>query len=175
MVAPGSWRGHPDAVVEETSPMPLKVETIAPFVTAAADVVRAETGMPVRRGKLWMEDGGIKVNGVAALISLLGQIEGLVMFNMATTTCLAFVSSMMGEDQTELDEMAQSGIAELCNVIAGRAATKLSNAGLFTDISVPSLIIGKDVTISILRLSRLVVPLETELGTLEVHLAIKEK
>jgi len=46
---------------------------------------------------------------------------------------------------------------------------------MFTDISVPSLIIGRDVTISVLRLTRLVVPLDTEMGIIELHLAVREK
>lgn len=155
--------------------MAIKLELVAPFVTAAAEVLHAETGTDVSRGQLRLDTGGIRVNGVAAMISLLGQVEGLVMFSMASDTCRALISRMVGEEFEELNELVQSGIAELSNVVAGRAATKLSNAGMFTDISVPSLIIGRDVTISVLRLTRLVVPLDTEMGIIELHLAVREK
>ena len=154
--------------------MGMRAEVVAPFVAAAVEVLSAETGVEVHRGKLWLETGGIRVNGIAALISLVGRVEGLVMLNLDTRSCLALVSAMIGEEQQKLNELVQSAVAELCNVIAGKAATKLSRLGMETNITVPSLIIGNDVTISILRLSRLVIPLEAQLGKLELHLALKE-
>jgi chemotaxis protein CheX len=82
---------------------------------------------------------------------------------------------MMGEQLAEFDELAQSGIAELGNVISGQAATRLSQTGVNVQISVPTLILGRGATISTLDFQRLVVPLETAMGTMEIHLALRPK
>ena len=86
----------------------------------------------------------------------------------------ALAAAMMGQEFETFDSLAQSGIAELGNVITGRASIKLAEAGFQADISPPTLIQGKAVTISTLDFSRLVVPLTTDLGELTVHLALRE-
>jgi chemotaxis protein CheX len=81
---------------------------------------------------------------------------------------------MMGETCADFDNLAQSGVAELGNVITGRASIKLSEAGYNCNISPPALILGKDITISTLDFSRIVVPLNTPLGEIVVHLALRD-
>ncbi|MGI6208607.1 MAG: chemotaxis protein CheX [Anaerolineae bacterium] len=154
--------------------MTLKPELISPFLVAAAEVLRAETGSAVQRGPLALERSAVTSQEVTALVTLVGQVEGTVLFSMSSETALGLVSRMMGEEFQRLDELVQSGIGELGNVIAGRAATKLSKMGLECTISVPTLIIGHGTVISTLDFQRLMVPLETELGDIQVHLAIRE-
>jgi chemotaxis protein CheX len=84
------------------------------------------------------------------------------------------VSKMMGQEFTEFDNLAQSGVAELGNVITGRATVKLSQLGYNTNISPPTLIQGHGIQISTLDFGRIVVPLTTEFGVIEVHLALRE-
>jgi chemotaxis protein CheX len=155
--------------------MSVKVEFLNPFVTAAAEVLRAEAGTEVSRGPLTLERSATTSSDVTTLISLVGDVEGMVLFTLSREMCLGLVSQMMGQEFTELDELVQSGIGELGNVIAGRAATKLSQMGYNANISVPTLIIGQGATISTLDFQRLVVPLDTPLGSLQVHLALRER
>ncbi|MHB0875720.1 MAG: chemotaxis protein CheX, partial [Anaerolineae bacterium] len=109
------------------------------------------------------------------LISLVGDVQGSVMYSMPTSMALGLVARMMGEPFEEFDELAQSGIGELGNVITGQAATKLSQTGITVDLSVPTLIIGRGATISTLDFQRLVVPLDTDLGTMHIHLALRPR
>jgi chemotaxis protein CheX len=82
---------------------------------------------------------------------------------------------MMGQEFSELDSLAQSGVAELGNVISGRATIKFSQAGYKADISTPTVVTGKGIEISTLDFPRIVVPLETGLGLITVHLALRIK
>ncbi|MHB0877690.1 MAG: chemotaxis protein CheX [Anaerolineae bacterium] len=155
--------------------MTVAVELVNPFIVAAAEVLRTETASEVRRGALALERSNITAMEVTTLLSLVGDVEGMVMLSMSSGTAVAIVSRMMGEEFPELDELVQSGIGELGNVISGRAVTKLSAAGYTTDISVPTLIIGRGATVSTLDLQRLVVPLEADFGLIQLHLALREK
>jgi chemotaxis protein CheX len=83
------------------------------------------------------------------------------------------VSKMMGQDFDELDALAQSGIAELGNVITGRAAILLAQAGFPADIAPPMLLVGRNMLISTLDVQRLVIPIETEMGKIEIQVALK--
>jgi len=152
----------------------MKREIIVPFVTAAAEVLVTETGVTLKRGKLSLQSFAVITDDVATLVGIVGGIQGMILLNLSLSTCLALLSRMLGYELTEFDELARSGIAELGNVIAGRAATKLSEAGRGADITVPTIIVGRGTRISAPSFPRLVVPLETTCGTLELHLAVRE-
>lgn len=153
----------------------VKVELVNPFVTAAAEILRAETGTEVTRGSLTVERSAATTGDLTALLTLVGDVEGMVMLSMSLGTALGMVGQMVGQEFEELDELAQSGIGELGNVITGRAATKLSAAGYDVEISVPTLIMGRGATVSTLDFQRLVVALETGFGPVQVHLALRER
>ena len=155
--------------------MSVALELVNPFIAAAAEVLRTETASEVKRGALALERSNITATEVTTLLSLVGDVEGMVMLGMSENTAKAIVSRMMGEEFSELDELVQSGIGELGNVISGRAITKLSASGYTTDISVPTLIIGRGATVSTLDIQRLVVPLEADFGLISLHLALREK
>jgi chemotaxis protein CheX len=57
---------------------------------------------------------------------------------------------MMGQEFAEFDNLAQSGIAELGNVITGAATVKLSKEGFDAEISPPTLVQGEGIQISTL-------------------------
>ncbi len=152
----------------------MNVRFMTPFVEAANEVLQAEVGMPVRRGKLALHKSSLTADDVTVLLSLVGQVQGVVLYGMSLPTSLALVSRMMGQEFNEFDTLAQSGIAELGNVITGRATIKLAEAGYIANISPPTLVQGKGVTISTLDFPRIVVPLICDLGEITVHLALRD-
>lgn len=153
----------------------MNVRFVNPFVIAAGEVLRSEIQTEVQRGELKLQRSSLTGNEVTALLTLVGDVEGVVMYGMSAEMALAFVSRMLGQPVEELNELAQSGIGELGNVITGRASTLLAAEGVSAVISVPTLIVGENVQISTLDFQRLVVPLITPYGTLEIHLALRER
>lgn len=152
----------------------MNVKFLNPFVEAATEVLQAEIGVSPVRGSLTLQKTALTTDEVTVLISLVGQVQGVVLYGLSVATGLALVSRMMSQHFPEFDSLAQSGVAELGNVITGRASIKLANAGAAADISPPTLILGRGVTISTLDFSRIVVPLTCDLGQITVHLALRE-
>ncbi len=153
----------------------MKAEYLNPFVEAAGEVIQAEVHLDIRRGELAVQHSAFTADEITVLISLVGQVEGLALYGMSIATGLALVSRMMAREFPEFDDLAQSGVAELGNVITGRASVKLTEAGLRSNISPPTLIQGKGVKISTLQFPRVVVPLIFELGEIQVHLALRAR
>jgi chemotaxis protein CheX len=151
----------------------MDVKLLNPFVEAAAEVLKVEVGTSVVRGELSLQKSSLTTDDVTVLIYLIGQVYGVVMYGMSSSTGLAMVSKMMDQELTEFDSLAQSGVAELGNVITGRTTIKFSEAGYVSTISPPTVISGKQVQISTLNFPRLVVPLQTEYGDVRVHIALK--
>jgi chemotaxis protein CheX len=150
------------------------VKFMNPFVEAATEVIKAEVGSEVRRGTLSLQKTAVTSDDITVLISLVGQVNGVVLYGMSIETGLAMVSRITGQDFSDFDNLAQSGVAEMGNVITGRATIKLSEAGYNSNISPPTLITGRGVQISTLDFSRIMVPIITDFGEILVHLAIRE-
>jgi chemotaxis protein CheX len=152
----------------------MNVKFLNPFVEAAADVLRVEAGATIERGNLTLAKSSLTTDDITVLINLVGQVQGVVLYGMSTKTGMGLVSRMMGQEFTEFDALAQSGVAEIGNVISGSATVKLAEAGFHSTISTPTMIIGNSVQISTLDFPRIILPLHTEFGDLVIHLAIRE-
>lgn len=152
----------------------MNVKFLNPFLDAVVDVMKAEVGIPCTRGNLSMQKSSMTTSEVTVMISIIGQVQGVVLYGMSKTTSLKVVSKILDQEFSDFDNLAQSGIGELGNVISGKATINLSEAGFQTTISPPTLIIGQDAQISTLDFSRIAVPFTTELGEIIVHLAVRE-
>lgn len=152
----------------------MNVKFLNPFVSAASEILSLEMHETVVRGDLRLENGPYQADDVTVILSLIGRVTGTVFFSMSSECAIQLASTLMGEQFDDLDRIAQSGIAELGNVITGRASMKLAEAGYQSNISTPSLIIGKGATISTLEYPRLIVPLNTSKGSIIIHLALRD-
>jgi chemotaxis protein CheX len=152
----------------------MNVKFLNPFVGSAHETLALELHQTIGRGDLRLENGPYQTDDLTVIISLVGAVEGAVFFSMSKETARQIASILMEEKFETLDKLAQSGIAELANVITGRSSMKLAEAGFESNISTPSLILGKGATISTLDYPRLVVPLTTSVGPLNIHLALRE-
>ena len=152
----------------------MNVKFMNPFLEAASEVLKAEVQVTTGLGSMSLHKSTLTTDDVTIMISLVEQVQGVVLYGLSTPTALSLVSRVMGQTFLEFDNLAQSGVAELGNVITGRATVKLSEAGYESKISPPTLVIGKGVQISTLDFSRVVVPLTTDLGEIMVHLALRK-
>jgi len=152
----------------------VNVKFLKPFVEAAYEVLKVEAGITASRGEISLQKSAYTANDVTVIISLVGQVEGVVLYGMSEQTAIGIVSKIIGQPFEAFDELAQSGIGELGNVITGQASRRLSEAGFEVDISPPTMLLGKDTVISTLDFQRLLVPLETELGQFHIVLALRE-
>jgi chemotaxis protein CheX len=151
----------------------MRAEIINPFLQAASEVLESELGSPPQRGAIGLQRSAYTSDEVTAVVAVTGEVAGIVLFAMTETTARAMVSKMMGQEFPEFDALAQSGIAEIGNVITGRAAVLLSEAGFASDLAPPMLIVGCGSMISTLDVQRLVIPMVTEFGEIEIQVALK--
>jgi chemotaxis protein CheX len=151
----------------------MRTEFITPFLQAATEVLEAELGTMPRRGSIGLEKSVYTSNDITAVVGVTGAVEGVVLYVMSEATGCGMVAKMLQQDFPEFDDLAQSGIAEMGNCITGRAAVLLAEAGFISDLTPPMLILGRGTVINTLDMQRLVIPLETEFGTIEVQVALK--
>ena len=153
----------------------MRADVAQPFLLAARGVLEQELGGDVARGTVRVERGEFAVGEVTAVVGVTGALSGAVMYRMSEQTALAIVGRMMGQQFTELDALARSGVGELGNVITGRAGVLLEKGGISADIAPPMLIVGRGGQLSSLEIPRLVVPLETSAGDIDLQIALRAK
>ncbi len=152
----------------------MKAEFVNPFVTSAFNVLQTETKSEVTKGSVTLQDSPLVSEEVTVLIGVVGRVQGLVLYGMSEKAAKGIVSAMTGETVAVFDNLAESAVAELGNVITGLASGELEQAGYPCKIAPPSVVVGRGTSISTLAIKRLVIPLQTRLGDLTVHVALRE-
>ena len=152
----------------------VRLELVAPFIEAAANVLKQETGETVGKGQIHRVRSPRTSGEVSALVAVTGTLAGIAIYSMSIETARAIASSMIGEPVAEFDDMAQSAIGELANVITGQAGIRLERNGYTTDMSPPALLVGAGSSIATFDLTRLVVPLVLSGGEFNIDIAVKE-
>ena len=120
-VAPGIERTL--AMLAQQAP---RADILEPFVEAARDVLAQELGTEVTPGRLSLANGAATTLDVTVVIGITGRLTGIAVYSMPAEMAKAIVGKMMGEQVDELDDMALSGVAEMGNVITGRATSLLA-------------------------------------------------
>lgn len=154
----------------------MKVEVISPFVTATIKVLETEIGrsVPVEKGPLTIESTAHTCQDCTVLIGVIGAVQGIVMYGMSERTAKNIVSALLNERVVIFNEMVESAIAEMGNVITGIASADLEKAGFPSTLAPPTVISGRGVVISTINIKRLQIPLLTEFGEIEVGVALRE-
>ncbi|WP_418789987.1 chemotaxis protein CheX [Phosphitispora sp. TUW77] len=154
----------------------MKAEFINPFIIATKKVLSQELGKPITTeiGSLTMQKSSYTALDMTVLIGVTGSIQGIVMFGLSERAVKNFVSGVLGEPVPVIDAMVESAIAEMGNVVTGHASTELEKAGYPCTLAPPTVITGRGVMISTINIQRLQVPLKTDLGDMEISVALKE-
>src|ERR671933_216131 len=119
----------------------MRAEFINPFLQAATEVLESELGSIPCRGTIGLQRSAYTSDEVTAVVAVTGEVAGMVMFAMTDETARAIVSKIMGQEFPTFDALAQSGVAEMGNVITGRAAVLLAEAGFSSGPPPPLLVV----------------------------------
>ena len=153
----------------------MKYDFVTSVLEAATEVLSEELQTEIVVGRPSLSSSPQHNSDVMTILGVVGSVEGTIMFGMSMGTALSIIGSMIGEIPDSFDDMAQSGIAEMGNVITGRASGKLATAGFACDITPPMLLASPDGKINTLSIQRLIIPLDcAPHGTIMVHVALRQ-
>lgn len=152
----------------------MDVKLINPFIDAFMTIMPQVGFQNIARGKVSLKEKAADSLGVTVLVGLTKEIRGNVAYNLSDETARFIASTMMcGMPVAVFDEMAQSAISELSNMLTANAATNLTALGIEVDISTPSLTIGDGFTIKISDTQYLVIEMTADGHTVEINIALK--
>lgn len=149
----------------------VDAKLVNPIIDAFMEVM-PQMGFPMpKRLRVYLQDRTVISNGVTIKVGLTKQLRGNVIYNMTADTAKYIASTMLlGVPVENFNDMAQSAIREIANVLTARAATNFTKMGFEVDITTPELTIEEDYTIKISDAQYLTV--EMDLGGNRIDVAL---
>lgn len=154
--------------------MNINAEFVNPFLEAASAVFKSILNVDLRRGKLIIKESPIPSMDVAILIGITGSVTGEVVyslgFNMVNKIAEILTPGLSAE---QIKSEYKDIIGELANMITGNAMNLFATKGKTIEITTPTVVEGKDFTITMIKQTTLGINLYSPMGQLEMNIALK--
>jgi chemotaxis protein CheX len=123
----------------------MDVNLINPFINSFLNVMPQLGFKEVKKEGISVKGKDIKSLGVMLILGIVGDIKGTIIYSLDVESAKQIASvMMMGFPVTELDDMAQSALSELSNMLTANASTNFAESGTNINISTPTLMHGND-------------------------------
>ncbi|HBC75650.1 MAG TPA: hypothetical protein DC017_12525 [Candidatus Wallbacteria bacterium] len=156
----------------------IKKELINPFIEAATHVLpQIVTGISFNRtGLMISNDVAVSKDRHAVIIlGVVGNVKGRVIYSLDNELAREIASRMTLESVSEeMGTLARSALAEMTNMVTGRAIALLVDSGYTVDFSPPTLFMGREIQIPESDVPAILIPFQTQFGLLHINVAIKE-
>lgn len=154
----------------------MDANLVNPFLEAIGAIMPQLGFQSVNSGKLSVKDQHMESMGVTLLIGITDDLQGNVAYNMTDQTARSIASTMMmGMQVDSLDEMAQSAVSELANMLAANASIKFESMGVNANISPPSLIIGENFRAKLSNKRFIAVEMYVDSNLIEVNVSLDKE
>lgn len=153
----------------------MDVKFVNAFLDAVIKVMKLQTQTDVQAGAPFLkspkEGFSGDISGVIGLVS--DAFNGTIVINFPEMTFLGIISRMLGEKHEVLTPEIADGAAELTNIVFGQAKVKLNELGYGIKMATPSVVTGKNHTISNTSVGpRFTVPFSCDLGNFTVEICL---
>ena len=151
----------------------MDAKLVNPIINAFMDVM-PQMGFPMpKRLRVYLQDRNVISNGVMLTLGFTRQMHGKVIYNMTAETARYIASTMMfGIPVNKFNELAQSALREMSNMLTAHAAMGFAQMGLEVDITTPELTISEDHTVKISDSHYLTVEMEVGEYRIDIALAV---
>lgn len=151
----------------------MKAEYINPFIESSMQIFKTVANIELGLGKVFLKTDPYRTDDMLIMIGITGGLRGQVVMAMDNDIACTVASNMMGSTVSELDEIAQSALMELSNMVLGTASTILAQRGLAVDITPPSLLMGSNIKIYNNQKQTICVPLKDgNGGSVEINITM---
>jgi chemotaxis protein CheX len=128
----------------------IDTEFINPFLTATLKVLEIQASTKAVAGKIYLKKADDRSSGdISGVIGLVSEaFNGSVVISFPEKTFLTVISRMLGEEFGSITKELENGAGELTNIIFGQAKIGLNDKGYGIKTALPSVIVGRDHSVS---------------------------
>jgi chemotaxis protein CheX len=153
----------------------MDVNLINPFINATLHVLETMASIKAEAGKPYLKNDHVARGDITSVIGLMGETKGTIAVSFTEKCILPIVSKMFGEEIKELNEEIKDAVGEIANMISGQARVKLEELGKSLKAAIPTVIMGKDHTITHVTAQPIVaIPFNTDNGQFTIEVCFEE-
>lgn len=153
----------------------VSADFFKPFVVGTLETIRVQCGIETSPGKPFIKGNETQPDfEIAGVIGLTSEaFAGNITICFPGKVFLQIMSSMLGEQYTEITPELQDGAAELLNIIFGTAKAALNQQGHTIQMAIPTVIRGSALQTSALGIKKaMVLPFHTPAGEFHVEISM---
>ncbi|MBU0514192.1 MAG: chemotaxis protein CheX [Proteobacteria bacterium] len=148
----------------------MEVKYINPFLNATINVIKTMAFVDARPGKPYVKKDDAAVGDVSGIIGITGDNEGTLSISFSQACIEAILTNMLGESISGINEEVRDAVGEITNMISGDARRVLDEMGLKLSAAIPTVISGKDHTITHISTGpTIAIPFTTDHGPFTVE------
>jgi chemotaxis protein CheX len=148
------------------------MELIQPFINAADAVLAQNLHGATHIRDVSMDEESYHRKGVAACVTIKGEIEGWIVFDVEPQTAVRVASIMAESELPETDELVRETICELANQIIGNAVTFLNDQGFQFKVFPPEVQVADEALPGSEDTEALVMCVETAAGMVYMNIGM---
>ena len=154
--------------------MNINAEYVNPFLEAAGVVFKSILNVDLRRGKLVIKESPTPSMDVSIMIGITGGVTGEVVYSMPFNMVYKIAEILApGLSPEQIKIEYKDIVGELANMITGNAMNLFASTGKTIDMTTPTVVEGKEVTITMIKQTTLGINLYSPMGQLEMNIALK--
>lgn len=152
----------------------MDVKFVNPFIESFHAVMPQLGFNEIRQCELKINGQELIKTGVIVVVGIVGAVKGNVVYCLDLEHAKQIASTMMmGMPVDEFDEIPQSALSELMNMLTASAATCFYDLGVQIDISTPTLLQGKNVSVKMSSPQVLCIPMLADEYEIEINIAFE--
>lgn len=121
----------------------MKAEYVNPFLNGTVNVLKTMAFVDPKPGKPYVKQDKKAVGDISGVIGLTGSTKGAVVVSFSRECAMKVVSSMMGEQYTDLTDEVRDAVGEITNMVSGDARRSLAELGANFEAGIPTVVVGK--------------------------------
>lgn len=107
----------------------MEADHVNPFIETLIYVLNTTAQIQTSIAKPFLKDDPSSNGPISGLMELSGDAKGFVAITFSKEAILKIVSTMFGEEMTELDNDVKDAVGELINMVCGHATNKFAEKG----------------------------------------------
>ena len=150
----------------------MRMELIQPFINAADAVFAESLQSPTKIVDLTMDENTYRRKGVAALITIKGDIEGRVILDLAPEVAMRVAGHLAGSPMPESEQVVRETVCELANMVIGNSVTLLNDQGFRFKVFPPEIHMSEQGLGGDAETEAMVLCIETPCGQVYLNIAM---
>jgi chemotaxis protein CheX len=152
----------------------MRLDFVRIFVDSTLGLFRQVVGPSVSVKSMVMRPSPVAGREVMAIIGLMGEAQGRVIFDMDLFTAVQLAGCMLGEPSPGMTPLVRSSIAELASMAIGKAISDINDDGVCLRMSPPTVVTGANLVSYDRCFETLVAPIVTAYGEVRVNITIQD-